>query len=170
MMTSGTASGRVAEVFYSIQGEGATAGTPAVFARLQGCTVGCAWCDTKYSWDADAGRAIGLDALLAEMHGFPSRRAVVTGRAPLRPAWRAARVVPLHAAPRGVARSRLAGRGGGLRDAAAARGARRAPRPVERVGEAGRLGGRGGTAHPTRGHPRLPGRRSLVEVRGGGRG
>src|SRR4030095_3025622 len=79
MTTSGTASGRVAEVFYSIQGEGATAGTPAVFARLQGCRVGGAWCDTKYSWDADAGRAIGLDALLAEMHGFPCRRAVVTG-------------------------------------------------------------------------------------------
>ena len=35
--------GRVAEVFYSIQGEGATAGLPAVFVRLQGCTVGCAW-------------------------------------------------------------------------------------------------------------------------------
>jgi 7-carboxy-7-deazaguanine synthase len=83
MTTSGTTSGRVAEVFYSIQGEGATAGTPAVFARLQGCTVGCAWCDTKYSWDPDAGRAIGLDALLAEMHGFPCRRAVVTGGEPL---------------------------------------------------------------------------------------
>ena len=76
-------SGRVAEVFYSIQGEGATAGIPAVFARLQGCTVGCAWCDTKYSWDADAGRAIDLDGLLAEMHAFPCRRAVVTGGEPL---------------------------------------------------------------------------------------
>ena len=76
-------SGRVAEVFYSIQGEGATAGTPAVFARLQGCTVGCAWCDTKYSWDADAGRAVDLDGLLAEMHAFPCRRAVVTGGEPL---------------------------------------------------------------------------------------
>ena len=76
-------SGRVAEVFYSIQGEGATAGVPAVFARLQGCTVGCAWCDTKYSWDADAGRAIDLDGLLAEMHAFPCRRAVVTGGEPL---------------------------------------------------------------------------------------
>ena len=76
-------SGRVAEVFYSIQGEGASAGIPAVFARLQGCTVGCAWCDTKYSWDADAGRAIDLDGLLAEMHAFPCRRAVVTGGEPL---------------------------------------------------------------------------------------
>lgn len=76
-------SGRVAEVFYSIQGEGATAGIPAVFARLQGCSVGCAWCDTKYSWDADAGRTVDLDGLLAEMQAFPCRRAVVTGGEPL---------------------------------------------------------------------------------------
>jgi len=82
-MARAAVSGRVAEVFYSIQGEGATAGIPAVFARLQGCTVGCAWCDTKYSWDADAGRAIDLDGLLAEMHAFPCRRAVVTGGEPL---------------------------------------------------------------------------------------
>ena len=75
--------GRVAEVFYSIQGEGPTAGIPAVFARLQGCTVGCTWCDTKYSWDADAGRAVDLDGLLAEMHAFPCRHAVVTGGEPL---------------------------------------------------------------------------------------
>ena len=64
--------GRVAEVFYSIQGEGATAGVPAVFARLQGCSVGCEWCDTKYSWDPARGRAVELDALLAEMEAHPA--------------------------------------------------------------------------------------------------
>ena len=75
--------GRVAEVFYSIQGEGATAGLPAVFVRLQGCSVGCVWCDTKYSWDSEAGRAVDLPALVDEAAAFPCRRAVVTGGEPL---------------------------------------------------------------------------------------
>lgn len=41
---------QVAEVFTSIQGEGAYTGTPAAFIRLRGCSVGCPWCDTPYSW------------------------------------------------------------------------------------------------------------------------
>ena len=82
-MTSRALAGRVAEVFYSIQGEGATAGLPAVFVRLQGCSVGCAWCDTKYSWDPEAGRAVDLPALVDEAAAFPCRRAVVTGGEPL---------------------------------------------------------------------------------------
>ena len=76
-------SGRVAETFYSIQGEGATAGQPAIFVRLQGCSVGCGWCDTKYSWDPDAGREVSLPALLDEVAAFPCRRVVVTGGEPL---------------------------------------------------------------------------------------
>jgi 7-carboxy-7-deazaguanine synthase len=76
-------SGRIAETFYSIQGEGATAGLPAVFVRLQGCSVGCRWCDTKYSWDPEAGREVTLPALLDEIAAFPCRRAVVTGGEPL---------------------------------------------------------------------------------------
>jgi organic radical activating enzyme len=75
--------GRIAEFFYSIQGEGVTAGLPAVFIRLQGCTVGCRWCDTKYSWDPGGGREVSLDALIREATAFPCRRAVVTGGEPL---------------------------------------------------------------------------------------
>lgn len=82
-MTGSALSGRVAEVFYSIQGEGATAGLPAVFVRLQGCSVGCAWCDTKYSWDPEAGRGVDLEALVEEARAFPCRRLVLTGGEPL---------------------------------------------------------------------------------------
>ena len=82
-MESTITRGRIAETFYSIQGEGATAGLPAIFVRLQGCTVGCAWCDTKYSWDPTAGREVDLPALLDEVAAFPCRRVVITGGEPL---------------------------------------------------------------------------------------
>ena len=39
-------------MFETIQGEGVFTGVPSVFVRLQECPVGCAWCDTKQTWDA----------------------------------------------------------------------------------------------------------------------
>lgn len=41
----------VNEVFETIQGEGGFTGVPAVFVRLQGCPVGCPWCDTRHTWE-----------------------------------------------------------------------------------------------------------------------
>lgn len=41
---------QVNEIFHTVQGEGVLAGSPSTFIRLQGCTVGCPWCDTKYTW------------------------------------------------------------------------------------------------------------------------
>lgn len=44
---------RVVEVFGpTLQGEGPNGGRAAMFVRLAGCHVGCAWCDTAFSWDA----------------------------------------------------------------------------------------------------------------------
>ncbi|MBA3987787.1 MAG: 7-carboxy-7-deazaguanine synthase QueE [Idiomarina sp.] len=38
------------EIFETIQGEGVFTGVPAIFVRLQGCPVGCPWCDTQQTW------------------------------------------------------------------------------------------------------------------------
>jgi len=54
----------VNEIFQSIQGEGVLAGTPATFIRLQGCSVGCTWCDTKYTW-TKGGKQMTVDEILA---------------------------------------------------------------------------------------------------------
>lgn len=43
----------VNDIYASIQGEGVKTGTPMVFLRLQGCDVGCPWCDTKETWTVD---------------------------------------------------------------------------------------------------------------------
>ena len=74
---------RISELFVSVQGEGVSAGTPSVFVRLQGCSVGCRWCDTKYSWDPARGRATTLRELLAEVAATAPHNVVVTGGEPL---------------------------------------------------------------------------------------
>ncbi len=58
---------RVNEVFWSLQGEGRFTGTPSAFIRLQGCTVGCPWCDTGYAQCADESLRLPDDSpLVAE--------------------------------------------------------------------------------------------------------
>jgi 7-carboxy-7-deazaguanine synthase len=74
---------RVSEIFASVQGEGATVGTPSAFVRLQGCSIGCTWCDTKYAWAPGGGREVTLDALLAQVRDIGLENVVVTGGEPL---------------------------------------------------------------------------------------
>ncbi len=42
---------KVNTIYPTIQGEGRLAGVPMVLIRLQGCSVGCTFCDTKETWD-----------------------------------------------------------------------------------------------------------------------
>ncbi|HYM80347.1 MAG TPA: 7-carboxy-7-deazaguanine synthase QueE [Candidatus Limnocylindria bacterium] len=75
---------RISELFLSLQGEGPSVGTPAHFLRLQGCDVGCRWCDTKYSWDPQGGADMTLERLWDEAQALGiAPLLVVTGGEPL---------------------------------------------------------------------------------------
>src|SRR3954466_5525232 len=74
---------RIAEIFYSIQGEGRLAGVPSVFIRTSGCNLRCVWCDTPYtSWEPE-GEEMELDAIVAQAKSHPARHAVLTGGEPM---------------------------------------------------------------------------------------
>ncbi|MGA3242781.1 MAG: 7-carboxy-7-deazaguanine synthase QueE [Bryobacteraceae bacterium] len=74
---------KIAELFYSLQGEGSLIGTPSFFIRTSGCNLRCSWCDTPYtSWQPE-GAEMSLDAICAEVHRHPARHVVVTGGEPM---------------------------------------------------------------------------------------
>lgn len=92
------------EIFHTLQGEGTSAGLPAVFIRSSRCNLHCRWCDTDYTWnfegtpwphdsDSRPGYAkyrrsdvtIELDpaAIVPLVTLHPARRVVLTGGEPL---------------------------------------------------------------------------------------
>jgi 7-carboxy-7-deazaguanine synthase len=93
---------KVNEVFETIQGEGSFTGVPAIFIRLQGCPVGCSWCDTKHTWSINPDLNITLDAVMVKSaeteqwaavsaeqmlalfkaKGYQARHVVITGGEP----------------------------------------------------------------------------------------
>jgi 7-carboxy-7-deazaguanine synthase len=74
---------RIAEIFYSLQGEGSLVGVPSVFVRTSGCNLRCAWCDTPYtSWHPE-GDDWTLERIWAAVDAYPARYVVVTGGEPM---------------------------------------------------------------------------------------
>jgi len=57
---------KINELFETIQGEGSFTGQPSIFIRLQGCPVGCAWCDTKHTWEINLDTQVSQSELLAK--------------------------------------------------------------------------------------------------------
>jgi len=90
------------EIFQTLQGEGVFTGVPAVFIRLQGCPVGCSWCDTKHTWEKEENKETTLGDIafknmdidtwaLANTHelislmakqGYTAKHIVITGGEP----------------------------------------------------------------------------------------
>lgn len=56
----------VNEIFATIQGEATFTGTPSMFVRLQGCDVGCPWCDTKHTWPINPTEDVPIATMLAK--------------------------------------------------------------------------------------------------------
>jgi 7-carboxy-7-deazaguanine synthase len=74
---------KIAELFYSIQGEGKLVGVPSVFVRASGCNLRCTWCDTPYaSWEPE-GEDVSVDEIVRRVVSFGARHVVLTGGEPM---------------------------------------------------------------------------------------
>jgi len=76
-----SASLRITEIFYSLQGESRTIGLPTVFVRLTGCPLRCTYCDTEYAFHGGERRSI--DDILTQVASYSPRYICVTGGEPL---------------------------------------------------------------------------------------
>lgn len=93
---------KINEFFETIQGEGQFTGVASIFIRLQGCPVGCSWCDTKHTWDIKEQEETSLKQIalkseeseswasatpndiikMIDEHGFRAKHVVLTGGEP----------------------------------------------------------------------------------------
>jgi len=76
-----TATLRITEIFYSLQGESSRVGLPTVFIRLTGCPLRCGYCDTAYAFHG--GKSLSLAAVIEAAAQYRTRYATVTGGEPL---------------------------------------------------------------------------------------
>ena len=70
----------VSELFYSIQGEGITIGSPSIFIRFCGCNLRCPFCDTKYALDCK--NYLSYEEIINQIKQFPAKRIIFTGGEP----------------------------------------------------------------------------------------
>ena len=69
---------KINEIFYSLQGEGAHAGTAAVFIRFSGCNLKCPFCDTEHN----EGRKMSDEEIAREAAKYPAEWIILTGGEP----------------------------------------------------------------------------------------
>ena len=74
---------KIAEIFYSVQGEGMLVGVPSVFVRTSGCNLRCSWCDTPYtSWHPEGGE-LTVSEIVTRVSEQSTGYVVVTGGEPM---------------------------------------------------------------------------------------
>jgi 7-carboxy-7-deazaguanine synthase len=92
------------EIFHTIQGEGVSAGLPAIFIRASRCNLHCRWCDTDYTWNfegtpwphdfdarpnyqkhrkSDVTIELSPADIAKHVLHYPTRRVILTGGEPL---------------------------------------------------------------------------------------
>jgi 7-carboxy-7-deazaguanine synthase len=74
---------KIAEIFYSVQGEGMLAGVPSVFVRTSGCNLRCAWCDTPYTSWQPQGEERSVESVADEVNSSGAAHVVITGGEPM---------------------------------------------------------------------------------------
>ena len=72
---------KIAEIFFSLQGESDSVGWPTVFVRLTGCPLRCTYCDTSYAFTG--GEWMSVEAVLERVRGLAMKHVCVTGGEPL---------------------------------------------------------------------------------------
>lgn len=74
---------KINEIFTSIEGEGIRTGAIATFIRIAGCNLRCAWCDTDYALNRDAGVEMSVDDVISKLQESKTDKVTVTGGEPL---------------------------------------------------------------------------------------
>jgi 7-carboxy-7-deazaguanine synthase len=74
---------KIAEVFFSVQGEGRLMGVPSAFVRTSGCPLRCWFCDSEHTSWRPEGETVTIEEILARVETFSTRHVVVTGGEPL---------------------------------------------------------------------------------------
>ena len=78
---------KVCEIFKSIEGEGLRMGQAAVFVRLHGCNLRCAYCDSMYAVEGSDYRQMNVNEAVAAVNAYRSESGVkcvtLTGGEPL---------------------------------------------------------------------------------------
>ncbi len=80
-VTDDSATLRVTEIFFSLQGETSRVGLPTVFVRLTGCPLRCGYCDTAYAFHG--GESLALVDILRRVAAHGAHYVTLTGGEPL---------------------------------------------------------------------------------------